>query len=197
MDSQLLWFASRATGAVSLTLFSAVMVLGALTARRAAIAGLGRAGILRLHRSMSLTALVFLAVHIVTAILDGYVDIGLLDVVVPFLSGYAPLFVGLGTVVLDLGIAIGITSALRTRLSPKVWKAVHWSAYAMWPLAMLHGIFTPGGDADAWWMQLVLAVNLAAVLVAVGWRVRRDQHPDATARSAADQQHRRAAELVR
>ena len=197
MDSQLLWFTSRATGVVSLTLFSATVVLGILTARRSAFAGLGRAGVLRLHRSLSLTALVFLLVHIATAILDGYVDIGLLDVLVPFLSGYAPLFVGLGTVVLDLGIAIGVTSALRTRLTPKVWKTVHWSAYAMWPMALLHGFFTPGGDAGALWMQLVLVVNLVAVLVAIGWRVRRDRHPDAIARSVADVQHHRAAELVR
>lgn len=197
MDGQLLWFVSRATGVVSLTLFSAVMVLGILTARRGSIGGLGRAGILRLHRSMSLTALMFLVVHIATVILDGYVDIGLLDAVVPFLSGYAPVFVGLGTVAIDLGIAIGVTSALRTRLSPRVWKAVHWSAYAIWPMAMVHSFFTAGGDADALWMQIVLVGNLLVVLAAVAWRVRRDRHPDAVVRSVADEQHHRAAELVR
>lgn len=196
MDSQLLWFTSRATGVVSLTLFSAVMVLGILTARRRAPGGLGRAGILRLHRSISLTALVFLVVHVATAILDGYVDIGLLDVFIPFLSGYAPVFVGLGTVVFDLGIAIGITSALRTRLPATIWKVVHRSAYAMWPLAMLHSLFTPGGDAAARWMQIVLVVNLVVVLAAVGARMRRDRHPDTVVRAEADAQHH-ISEMIR
>ena len=140
MDPQILWYAGRATGAVSLVLFTAVLVVGILTAGRAGVAGLPRAGVQRLHRSLSLVAIVFLTVHIVTTIVDGYVDIGWWDVVVPFAAGYDPFWVGLGTVAVDLLVAIGITSALRRRLPLGVWRAVHLTAYAMWPIALLHGL---------------------------------------------------------
>jgi len=75
VDTQILWYASRATGAVSLVLFTAVMVLGIATAGRLGFAGFPRAAVLRLHRTLTLTAVAFIAVHVVTAIGDGYVDL--------------------------------------------------------------------------------------------------------------------------
>ncbi len=193
MDTRWLWFVSRSTGVVVVTLFSAVMVLGMATAARAGFAPgrrLSRAAVLRLHRQMSLVALVFLLVHIATAILDGYVDINVLDVFVPFLAGYAPLWVGLGTVAVDLLIAVWVSSLIRTRLPARLWKGVHWAAYAMWPLAVLHGLFNPGGDGSAGWLQVVLAVNVLAVLMAaLLWRLRRTDHPDTAARRAGDHRH--------
>ena len=171
MTTQVLWYISRATGAVSLVLFTAVMVLGIATSSRVAFAGLPRAALLRLHRTITLTAMAFLTVHIVTAIADGYVDLSYWDVLIPFGAGFDPFWIGLATVAVDLLIAIGITSALRLRLSARVWRAVHLSAYAMWPLALLHGFGVSGGDGRQAWMLILDAVCILAVLVAVGYRI--------------------------
>ncbi len=190
MDSAVLWYSSRATGAVSLILFTAVVVLGMATAGRASSVRLSRAAVLRLHRYLSLTAVVFLVVHIGTAVLDNFVDIDLIDVVVPFAAGYSPLWVGLGTVAVDLVIAIGVTSLARRRLPVVVWRLLHLSAYLLWPMALLHGWFTGGGDASTRWMQAIDIVCVAAVAVAaLRWRLRRDRHPDSVARLAADRIH--------
>ena len=189
MDPQILWYAGRATGAVSLALFTAVLVVGILTAGRAGVAGLPRAGVQRLHRSLSLVAIAFLTVHIVTTIVDGYVDIGWWDVVVPFAAGYDPFWVGLGTVAVDLLVAIGITSALRRRLPLGVWRVVHLTAYAMWPIALLHGWGVSGGDGRQTWLIVVDIVCAATVLAALGYRLRPDRHPDTMARQAARSVH--------
>jgi hypothetical protein len=173
MDTQILWFASRATGAVSLVLFTAVMVLGIVTSGRLGLPGLPRAGVLRLHRNLTLVSMAFLAVHIVTAIADGYVDLSYWDVLIPFGAGFDPFWIGLATV------AVGL------RLSARVWRAVHLSAYAMWPLALLHGFGVSGGDGRQAWMLILDAVCILAVLVAVGYRIRPDRHPDTVARQAA------------
>ncbi|MFD3619963.1 hypothetical protein ACFWWT_32935 [Streptomyces sp. NPDC058676] len=69
-----------------------------------------------LHRTLSLSATAFLALHIAIAIVDGYVDITVLDAVVPFVSGYEPLWLGLGAVALDLLPAVVITSLLGARI---------------------------------------------------------------------------------
>ena len=98
MDTQVLWFASRATGAVSLVLFTAVMVLGIITSGRLGMPGLPRAGVLRLHRNLTLVSMAFLAVHIVAAIADGYVDLSYWDVLIPFGAGFDPFWIGLATV---------------------------------------------------------------------------------------------------
>ncbi|WP_395728055.1 ferric reductase-like transmembrane domain-containing protein [Nakamurella sp.] len=185
MDAQILWFAGRATGAVSLVLFTATLVLGILTAGRAGFGGLPRAGVQRLHRSLSLVAIAFLAVHIVTTIVDGYVDITWWDVVMPFAAGYDPFWVGLGTVAVDLLIAIGITSAVRRHLPLPLWRAVHLTAYAMWPIALLHGWGVSGGDGRQTWLIIVDIICATAVLAALGYRMRPDRHPDTVARQAA------------
>ena len=189
MDTQILWFASRATGAVSLVLFTAVMVLGIITSGRLGMPGLPRAGVLRLHRNLTLVSIAFLVVHIVTAIVDGYVDLSYWDVLIPFNAGFDPFWIGLATVAVDLLIAIGITSALRLRLSARLWRVVHLSAYAMWPLTLLHGFGVSGGDGREAWMLILDAVCILAVLVAVGYRLRPDRHPDTVARRAAPMVH--------
>ena len=189
MNTQILWFASRATGAVSLVLFTTVMVLGIVTAGRGGFAALPRAGLLRLHRTVTLTALAFLTVHIVTAIADGYVNLNYWDVIIPFGAGYQPFWIGLAAVAVDLLIAIGITSALRRHIPPRWWRIVHLSAYAMWPLVVLHGFGVAGGDGRHTWMVVLDIACLAAVVAALGYRLRPDRHPDTLARSAAEVVH--------
>ncbi|WP_407662240.1 ferric reductase [Nakamurella lactea] len=138
---------------------------------------------------MSLVALVFLVVHIASALVDGYVGLNLLDVFVPFGADYSPLWIGFGAVAVDLLLAVGVSSLLRSRIPRPVWRGIHLTAYAMWPLAVLHTAFTAGGDMASLWMQLVVAANVVAVVAAaLRWR-RRDQHPDALARRAGDLRH--------
>ncbi len=190
MNATVLWYSSRAVGVVSLALFTAVLVLGIATAGRAGSSSFPRAAVLRLHRTLSIAATAFIAVHIATAILDSYVSISWLDIVVPFGSSFDPLWIGLGAVAVDLLIAIGITSAFRRRLSLRAWRAVHFSAYAMWPIALIHGFGVSGGDGRERWMIAVDIVCIAAVLGALAFRLRPDRHPDTVARRWHDSSDR-------
>jgi len=83
-----LWYASRATGVVSLVLFSVVAILGIMVNRQGRLPGLPRFAVTGLHRSLSLLTVAFLGIHITTAIADGYVHIPWLSTIVPFTSGY-------------------------------------------------------------------------------------------------------------
>jgi len=100
------WYASRATGVISLILFSVVAILGIMVNRQGRLPGLPRFAVTGLHRSLSLLTLAFLATHIVTAIADGYADIPWLSTIVPFTSGYERFWIGLGTVAIDLMAAV-------------------------------------------------------------------------------------------
>ena len=51
-----------------------------------------------LHRNVSLLALAFLVVHIVSAVADGFAPIGWLDSVIPFHGTYRSVWLGLGAV---------------------------------------------------------------------------------------------------
>lgn len=146
MSTELLWYLSRATGVVSTVLLTAVVVLGTLTASRRVPGGEKSAVVLGLHRTLALGSVAFLVLHIVTAILDSYVDIGWLAVVVPFTSGYETAWVSLGTLAFDIGAAVLVTSLLRHRLPVGAWRAVHLTAYAFWPLAIVHGLAMSSSD---------------------------------------------------
>ncbi|MFJ4787149.1 ferric reductase-like transmembrane domain-containing protein [Streptomyces sp. NPDC088794] len=170
MSSEILWYANRATGAVCLVLFTVVVLLGIAVRLRTRLPGLPRFGTVSLHRSLSLSAMVFLALHIAFAVIDSYVDITVVDVVVPFASNYQPLWLGLGTVALDLMLAVVVTSLLRARMGHRAWRAVHWLAYASWPVALIHGIGI-GTDTGADWMTWLTVSCVAAVVAAVGIRL--------------------------
>ena len=125
----------------------------------------------RLHRNLSLMTLVFLELHIATAVLDPFAHLRLRDAVIPFASSYRPLWLGLGVVAAELVIALAITSALRSRLSYRVWRTLHWIAYACWPLAVLHGAGT-GSDVRTSWFTVLDVICVGVVFSAlVGWRL--------------------------
>ena len=165
-----LWYASRASGTLSLILLTATLVLGIASGGRSAPRRIGRFEIGLLHRNLSLLTLVFLAVHVVTAVLDPFVHLGWAVSLVPFGASYRPLWLGLGTAAFDLLLAVLVTSALRLRLGVRRWKAVHWLAYAAWPFALFHGVGT-GTDTRLPVQLWLYAGCLASVVGAVWWRL--------------------------
>jgi sulfoxide reductase heme-binding subunit YedZ len=171
MSSTALWYASRATGVIALVLLTAVLVLGMLVSRQGRLPGLPRFAATSLHRSVSLMAVAFVAVHVATAIADPFVTIGILASVVPFVSPYEPFWLGLGAVSVDLMIALIVTSLLRARIGRRTWRAVHWLAYVSWPVAFAHSIGSSPDLRHGWMLDLGLACA-AAVAAALAWRVR-------------------------
>jgi methionine sulfoxide reductase heme-binding subunit len=166
VSSTYLWYTTRGAGAVSLLLLSAVTVLGVLSVARFESAGWPRFVTSGFHRNLSLLAVVFLALHIVTAVFDPYTSLGWATAVIPFSSSYKTLWLGLGTVAFDLLLAVLLTSLLRGLIGRRAWRAVHWLAYTSWPVAVVHG-FGTGTDR---WSDWLLVLNAVCIL-AVGWAV--------------------------
>jgi DMSO/TMAO reductase YedYZ heme-binding membrane subunit len=179
---QTAWFISRGTGLVSLILLTATVVLGVLTSGRFATSTTPRFAVSALHRNISLLAIVFLVVHISTAILDGYVPLHWIDVVIPFIADYHPFWLGLGAVAIDLLLAVMVTSLLRARMPLKVWRGVHWLSYACWPIAVAHGLGIGGADSKLGW---VITLNVVCVLAVAGISVWRANRTDADAEARA------------
>ncbi|MEA2356853.1 MAG: methionine sulfoxide reductase heme-binding subunit [Solirubrobacteraceae bacterium] len=165
-----LWYLTRATGAVALVLLTLSLTLGVANVQRFASPRLPRFVVDGWHRTTSLLVCVLLAVHVATAVLDGYAPIRLVDAFVPFVGTYRPLWLGLGALALDLLIALIVTSLLRARLGVRAWRAVHWLAYACWPVALLHGLGT-GSDVRPGWLTWLSLGCAAVVAGAIGVRL--------------------------
>jgi Ferric reductase like transmembrane component len=169
-NAKALWYLTRGFGLVALILFSLVMVLGLTQAVRYTRPGWPRFVISALHKNAALLAVAVLAVHIATAVADSYAPIRVVDVFVPFVSRYRPFWLGLGALAFDLMIALVTTSLLRSRLGHRSWRAVHWAAYACWPVAVVHGLGT-GSDAKLGWVLIINLACVGAVLAALWWRL--------------------------
>jgi sulfoxide reductase heme-binding subunit YedZ len=169
-DSPLLWYINRSTGIVLLVLFTVVTVLGVTGTSRSVPRWWARFATVDLHRRTSLLAIALLVVHVASAVLDGYVNIRLIDAWVPFQSDYRPLWMGFGTVALDLWLAVVLTSLLRRRMSLLGWKLVHLLAYVAWVPAVLHGIGT-GTDITSPLVVGLTFLCVGAVVTAAAWRV--------------------------
>lgn len=174
MFDQVLWFVARGAGIVSLLLSTAVVCLGLLTAARWQRPGWPRFLTVELHRSVALVSVVFVALHVITAIVDPYASLGLLAAIVPLASSYRPVAVALGVISVDLLIAVLATSLVRDRIGQRTWRAIHWLAYAAWPLAVAHSLVA-GSDAFAPWMLAIVGGCCLAVAIAlvVRWSVER------------------------
>jgi hypothetical protein len=164
------WYLTRGTGLVALLLLTAGLVLGVMGPTRFRTRRLPRFAVSGLHRNVTLLALAFVVVHVVTTILDSYTPIGLGNAFVPFVASYRPIWLGLGAVAFDLLLALIVTSLLRNRIGLRAWRAVHWLAYASWPVALLHSLGT-GSDARAGRLIVPAAACATAVVAAVLWRI--------------------------
>ncbi|MBF4614842.1 ferric reductase-like transmembrane domain-containing protein [Curtobacterium sp. VKM Ac-1376] len=168
MDTAL-WVIGRGMGVGAVVLLTLTVLLGIVTRGGRPLPGLPRFAVQLVHRDVALASTVLVVVHVVTLLLDTEAELRLLDTVVPFVGAYRWFWLGLGTLAVDLLVVLVLTAMLRRVIGPRVFRAVHWAAYAMWPIALAHAIGT-GTDGTSVWFLVVAAVCTAAVLGAVCWR---------------------------
>lgn len=179
-----LWFATRATGLTALVLLTGTVVLGILTSVRFASPAWPRFMTVSLHRNLSLLTITFVGLHVLTTVTDPFAAISVVSVVFPFTSAYRRIWLGFGAVAFDLMVGVLVTSLLRARVRPRLWRAVHWAGYACWPVALVHALGT-GTDGGTRWVLAITAVCVLAVSAAGLWRLAAGWPAYAGARLAA------------
>lgn len=161
------WYFTRATSLIALVLLTVTIVLGVLGPLRVSTAVWPRFALRTLHRDVALLSLVLIAVHVVTAVLDGFVQIPLSAAVLPVGSSYRELWIGLGAVSFDLLLAIVATSLLRRRVGERPWRFVHRFTYVSWPFAVAHTIGAGSDSSRTWALALTIACCVVVALAAL------------------------------
>ena len=164
-----LWYSTRATGIVAILLLTLVIFLGTLVANRIGGTYVGRFEINELHRSLSIVAVIFLAIHIVTTVIDSYVATGWFSTVVPFVSPYKTTQVALGTIAFDLILAVWVSSLLKVRIKNGTWRFIHWFSWVSYVTALVHAALI-GTDTKGTSGLLFVAFCAGAVVMAALWR---------------------------
>jgi sulfoxide reductase heme-binding subunit YedZ len=164
------WYVARASGMVAFGLLTTTVVLGLVMSGRARLRRWPRFAVEDVHRFASLLTWCFVGVHGLALLADSYLPFSLADLLVPGIAPYRPLATSLGIVAMDLLAALALANLLRTRISYRLWRRTHYLNFAVWLLALGHGV-TSGSDSDTPWALAlyVLAASLVAGLTA--WRV--------------------------
>ena len=168
--SSLWWYVARSAGIVSWILLACSVLWGLALSTRALGARPRANWLLDLHRFLGGLAVVFVGVHLGGLMLDSWVEIGPLQVLVPFASGWNPPAVAWGVVGLYLLTAIEVTSLLRKRIPKRWWKGVHFTSYLLYVVATVH-LLTAGTDSRNPLMLWAVVAATTAIVGLTAYRV--------------------------
>jgi predicted ferric reductase len=165
------WYISRASAFVAYVLLWMSMLAGLGITSMLARVWPGMLGSYELHRYTGLLGLLFACVHAFILLGDQYIGYTLSQVLVPFLGGsYRPEWVGFGQVALYLLAIVAITSYLRDRIGIYTWRLIHMLSFALFLMALVHGLQS-GTDSHDWWARSLYVVSAATVLFGTVYRV--------------------------
>ena len=172
-SDQFLWELARVCGLASYAAL-AIAVLTGIALRTAVLDWLGSNRALRsLHEFTTVLWIPLAVLHLVALVLDHTARVSVVDLMVPFLAPYGTLAIGLGTLSLDLLVVVTLTSFMRRRMSPAIWRWLHRLAYVAFALVFLHAVLggTDFGDPAVSAITWGVAAGLLALAAARAvWR---------------------------
>ena len=131
----------------------------------------------RIHNWTGYVALAIAFLHPVVLLFSSTAGFGLLDVMYPVYSPKQPLINTLGAASFYLLVLVVVTSYYRPRMNRRLWKRLHYVAYATAVLFFIHGIWSDqtlkGNPVDLLDAEKV-SIELCAlvVIVASAFRLR-------------------------
>jgi len=163
----LFWITSRAAGTVALLLSSVGTCLGLLMGGRLLR---GRGPDLRvLHEALSLGTIAALVVHALTLVGDAFLHPSVLDVTVPFVSGYKTAWTTVGIVGAWAMIILGLSYYARAKIGQQRWRVLHRFTAIAWILGVVHSL-GEGTDAGQTWFLIMTAIVVVPAVVLLGAR---------------------------
>jgi predicted ferric reductase len=168
--SPMTWYLARASGfTLYLLLWFSVVSGLAMTTRLLPSPG-GQGGMWALHRITTELSIILLTLHLASLALDPTVALGILGVLVPFVSDVSQPWMDLG-IMAGYGLLIVAASfSFRHLIGWRVWRVLHISSLPLWLIALMHGIGT-GSDSRAIWAGVVYVLTAGAVVFLTLFRV--------------------------
>jgi predicted ferric reductase len=165
-----IWEMIRASGLIAYVLLSVSTIVGIAIRVRALDWLMKRAWVLEGHQTLSVLALAFTGGHMVFTLMNQYLPFSVLDILVPFASGWRPVAMALGIVGFYLLTVLTLSSWLRPAIGQKTWRTIHYSGFACWVVALAHGVFS-GSDTSVAWVTWIYVVSAAAIGSLIAFRV--------------------------
>jgi predicted ferric reductase len=174
LDSvQIWWYVTRASGLTGYFLLWLSMVWGFAIPSRIVQPFLESTFTYDFHEHLSLVGLGFVVLHVVVLMFDHYLPFSVLQILVPFINTYRPLWVGLGIISFYILLLVTFTFYLRQRIGSKTFRAIHVLSLVSYLGTTLHGLFAGTDSALPITMVLYVGTFLVVIFLTVYWLVMR------------------------
>jgi methionine sulfoxide reductase heme-binding subunit len=134
------WIATRASGIVALVLVTISVAIGlTMAGKPVRQPGFNRA-LRAIHEQTALAALVAIAFHGLSLLLDPWLKPGLTGVAVPFALSLHTFWTGLGVIAAYLAALLGLSFYLRRHIGARLWRKAHRATIAVYVLGLFHAL---------------------------------------------------------
>lgn len=170
LDSvHLWWYISRAAGLMGYLLLWFSTIWGFAVGSKIFDAVLERVFTFDFHEILSWLGLGFIGLHAIVLVLDRVEPLSLVEILLPFISSYRPFWTGIGIIAFYLSILVTVTFYLRSKISMKTFRSIHYLSIVAYVGALFHGLYA-GTDSSLPWAQIMYwGTFLSTIFFGVYW----------------------------
>jgi methionine sulfoxide reductase heme-binding subunit len=169
------WVINRSAGITSYILLALLTITGMSLTTGLLFRIFSPATAWSVHRAIGSALLVSVVIHVFSLLFDHFINLKILDLLIPFVSFYKPSRVALGISGFYLLLLLLATSLYTMTKYAKFWRTIHFFAFPMFILIFLHGVLI-GTDTKQPWMQLTYWVTALLVsgfvIYRLSWKYR-------------------------
>jgi sulfoxide reductase heme-binding subunit YedZ len=125
-----------------------------------------------LHRITTELSLILLALHLSSLALDQSVALGMLGVLIPFVSDVRQPWTDLGIMAAYGTLIVAASFSVRHLIGWRTWRVLHVSSLPLWLIALAHGVGA-GSDSGQIWAGAIYALTAGSVMFLVVYRLLR------------------------
>jgi predicted ferric reductase len=170
LDGKLWWYVARSSGIMAWFLAVAAVLWGLALSTRAMGKRPAAPWLLDLHRFLSGLAVAFTGIHLAGLFFDNYTHWAWKELFVPLASKWKPGPTAWGIVAIYLLIAVEATSLVMNRIPRRVWRAIHFTSFALFVTATIH-LLQAGTDRENYVLRWAVLLAVVAVLFFTIYRI--------------------------
>jgi len=165
------WYISRASGLMGYLLVWLSTLWGFAISSKILDPFLERTFTYDFHEYLSLLSIGFMILHAVVLLLDKVEPLSLTEILIPFTGSYRPFWTGIGIIAFYLSILVTVTFYIRSLISMKTFRAIHYLSIAAYVGGLFHGLYAGTDSALTWTQMMYWGTFLSTVFLCVYWLV--------------------------
>lgn len=163
------WYVTRASGLTAYFLLWLSMIWGMAIPTRFFQQAVDGSYSYDFHEFLSLLGLGFVVLHVSVLLFDKYLPFNLIQILIPFVDSYRPLWVGLGIMGFYMFLLVTVTFYIRRMIGTRAFRAIHLLSLLGYVGATLHGLYAGTDSALPVTRVLYVASSLVVLFLTIYW----------------------------